>query len=44
MNIYSVVFLQKNEEYTGGLCIANNGESGITYVPADWMQNYIYKD
>ena len=36
MNTYSVVFLQKNGEYTGGLRIVNDGESGITYFPAYW--------
>jgi len=36
MNTYSVVFLQKNDEYTGGLRLANFGEVGEEYTPADW--------
>lgn len=36
MNSYKVVFLKENDEYTGGLRLANGSESGETYVPADW--------
>ena len=36
MNTYSVVFLQENGEYTGGLRLANETEIGEAYTPADW--------
>lgn len=36
MNTYQVVFLQENDEYTGGLRLANDGEESIEYTPSDW--------
>jgi len=36
MNIYKVVFLMKNDEYTGGLRLANDGEEAVEYIPSDW--------
>ena len=36
MNTYSVVFIQENGEYTGGLRLAGDGEVGEEYIPADW--------
>lgn len=36
MNTYQVVFLQENDEYTGGLRLANDGEESVEYIPSDW--------
>lgn len=36
MNTYNVVFLMKNDEYTGGLRLATTGESSVEYTPEDW--------
>lgn len=36
MNTYSVVFIQENGEYTGGLRLAEDGETGVAYTPLDW--------
>ena len=36
MNTYSVIFLKEDGEYTGGLRLAEETESGEDYTPADW--------
>lgn len=36
MNSYSVVFLKENDEYTGGLRLADDGEEAVEYIPSDW--------
>ena len=36
MNTYSVVFIQENGEYTGGLRLAGDSEQGESYTPEDW--------
>lgn len=36
MNTYSVVFIQEDEDYTGGLRLAQDGEQGESYTPEDW--------
>lgn len=38
MNTYNVVFIKKNDEYTGALRLANDGEiEGVeSYTPDDW--------
>ena len=36
MNTYNVVFIKKNDEYTGGLRLAAPGEPSEEYTPDDW--------
>ena len=36
MNTYSIVYLQENGDYTGGLRLAGESETGIDYTPSDW--------
>ena len=36
MNTYNVVFVKKNDEYTGGLRLAAAGEESVEYTPTDW--------
>lgn len=36
MNTYSVVFLQEDGEYTGGLRLAGASDVGESYTPSDW--------